>query len=282
VQATVVLIALSSAACAAVSTSLQHRSASGAPATAVGSGRLMVYLLRRPAWLSGLALSLTSFGLHALALRFGALAVVQPVVVSGMVFAVPVRAAMSRRLPDAGELRAVLVTAIGLAAFLVSSHPTGGAPRPAVEDSALLFTAIALAGAVPAQVLAGRYLSGRRRAVVLGGAAGVHFGLLAGLLKLSAVEVQQAGPSVLLTGWWVGPLVLVGLVGAAVNQQAYRAGPLSTSMPVLNTVDVLVGLSFGLAVFGEVPAHTAGAIAVQVLALSCIALGLRNASSFRY
>jgi hypothetical protein len=47
-------------------------------------------------------------------------------------------------------------------------------------------------------------------------------------------------------------------------------------------VDVLVGLSFGLAVFGEVPAHTAGAIAVQVLALSCIALGLRNASSFRY
>jgi hypothetical protein len=61
-----------------------------------------------------------------------------------------------------------------------------------------------------------------------------------------------------------------------VNQRAYRVGALSASMPILNIVDVLVALAFGVVVFREIPAHSLTAVPVELAALACAALGLRR------
>ena len=87
---------------------------------------LLGYLVRRPPWLVGQFLATCAFALHASALHAGPIAVVQPIVVSGIVWAVPARAAISRQLPSLTELRAVMITAVGLAVFLVASDPTAG------------------------------------------------------------------------------------------------------------------------------------------------------------
>ncbi|MBO0703419.1 MAG: hypothetical protein J2P38_10835, partial [Candidatus Dormibacteraeota bacterium] len=55
-----------------------------------------------------------------------------------------------------------------------------------------------------------------------------------------------------------------------------RAGPLSASMPLLNIVDVLVAIVFGVLVFGEVPAHHLSALAWQAFAIFLMAMGLRR------
>ncbi|MEZ5094978.1 MAG: hypothetical protein R2731_01895 [Nocardioides sp.] len=98
-----VLMALCSAAAAAVSTSVQHHAAEKAPRTARGVAGLMRHLAGRPWWWVGQLLGLVTVSFHAAALHFGPLALVQPIVISGIVLAVPIRAAIERTLPRRGS-----------------------------------------------------------------------------------------------------------------------------------------------------------------------------------
>lgn len=270
------MVGLCSAAAVAVSTSLQHHASGGASRTVRRYDHQLVYLLRQPRWLAGQALSLCSFGLHAMALKLGALAVVQPVVVSGIVFAVPVRALLSGRLPRAVEVRAVLLTAIGLATFLVASRPAGTERQGWDGREALAFTAAGLACAALTHSLASSRKAAPRRAALLGVTSGILFGLMAGLLKLCVATAQEDGAITALLEWPIWALVLSGVAGTVVNQRAYRTAALSASMPILNVVDVMVALGFGLAVFREVPGHSPAALVAELVALGCVVSGLRT------
>ena len=273
-QTTALLAALGAALGFALSTSLQHHAAGDAPASVRGADALLRHLLTRPRWLVGQALAFASFCLHALALHLGALAVVQPVVVSGIVLAVPIRAALTRQRPPAGEVGSVILAAGGLAAFLVAAGSVTEGEPAAAGSSPLLFVAAGVAGAALLQGLASRTRGVALRAGLYGVVAGVLFGIVAGLVKLSLQTFTQDGIVAVLARWPTWTLVVLGLCGVAVNQQAYRVGALSASMPVLNVVNVVVALTFGVLVFDEVPAHTPAALLVQALALGCIAGGL--------
>ena len=268
-----IALALLSALTFAISTSVQHEAAENAPASARGPFGLVGYLLRRPSWLVGQVLAIVGFAVHAAALHFGPIALVQPIVISGIVFAVPVRSAISRRLPSRREVRAVAVTALGLAVFLVASDPSPG-------DRAGLGLAPVALSVLGAAIAAGAGLAARlghhqvRRAFFLGVASGVLFGLVAGLLKLALQELAEGGVTRLLTVWPTWALVVAGGAGVLGNQLAYRAARLSASMPVLNIVDGLVALAFGYIVFNEVPRHSPLYLAVEIGALGCVAVGL--------
>lgn len=274
-QATAVLAALGAAAGFAVSTSLQHQAAENAPASVDRAARLLGHLARRPLWLLGQLVAAVSFALHAVALHAGALALVQPIVVSGIVLAIPARAALSRRAPSPGELAAVSLTAAGLALFLVSSDPTVGDSAGNQLPAAVL-TVLGVALAAGCAFVAAHTQDGGHRAFFLGVTAGVLFGLVAGLVKLSIRAADVGGLVAVLTAWSTWSLVVLGACGVATNQRAYQAATLSASMPALNIVNVLVALAFGLIVFSEVPAHTPIALAVELVALGCIAGGLRT------
>jgi drug/metabolite transporter (DMT)-like permease len=267
------VLALSSALTFAVSTSVQHQAAEGAPDSARGALGLVRYLLRRPAWLIGQVLAVVGFAMHAAALHFGPIALVQPIVISGIVFAVPVRAAISRRLPSRQEVQAVTLTALGLAVFLVASDPTAGDDAglgAAPVTLTLLGVAVAAGAALAARIKA----EPLRKAFFLGVASGVLFGLVAGLLKLTLQELADGGVVRMLTVWPTWALIVVGIGGVLGNQMAYRAARLSASMPVLNIVDGLVALGFGFLVFSEVPRHSPLYLAVEVVALLFVGTGL--------
>lgn len=258
----------------ALSTSLQHVAAGRAPASTTETHRLLAHLARRPWWVVGQLVAVVSFGLHAFALQLGSLVVVQPVVVSGIVLAVPVRAALARRWPDRRELGTVALTAAGLALFLVSGAPSPGRPPTGSLLPAIL-TATGVAAAGSASWSAARQRDGDRAAFWFGIASGVLFGLVAGLVK---VTTTLAGPTPLgyLSVWSTYVVVLVGLGGVAVNQRAYRVARLSASMPVLNIVDVVIAVGFGVVVFGENLAHDPVAVVGQLVALAMVAVGLRR------
>ena len=267
------LLALACAATFAVSTSVQHHAAEHAPASATGLLSLLGYLARRPLWLLGQVLATLGFVFHALALHAGALAVVQPVVVSGIVWAVPLRSAMNRRWPSWPEVRAVVVVATGLAVFLVASDPTPGDDGSRGAESMVL----ALAGvllAVAANTMAGIDQAPRRRAFWFGVTAGVLFGMVAAMLKLALEAFNDGGVTGLLLAWPSYALLLAGAGGVLTNQRAYRTAGLSASMPVLNIVNVLVALTFGLLVFDEVPRHSPLLLVLEAAALTAIGVGL--------
>lgn len=268
------LLALLCAAFFAVSSSVQHQAAEGAPESAEGLLGLLGYLVRRPPWLIGQFLATCAFVLHASALHAGPIAVVQPIVVSGIVWAVPARAALSRRLPSLAELRAVLVTASGLAVFLVASNPTSGRPAGlGLGTIALVLGGVVVAAA--ANVAASRVRNDpRRKAFFLGVVGGVLFGLVAGMLKLTLQVVNTDGVLGLLTAWPTYGLLLAGAGGVLTNQRAYRTAGLSASMPALNIVNGMTSLTFGFTVFSEVPRHSPLFVALQAAALACMAVGL--------
>ena len=133
-------------------------------------------------------------------------------------------------------------------------------------------------GAALTHLLARRARNVPLRAGLYGVVGGILFGLVAGLVKLSLEQYADGGAVSLVTSWPVWTLVVLGLSGVAVNQQAYRVGALSASMPILNVVNVLVALTFGVVVFEEIPAHTPLALLVEGLALGCIAVGLAGLS----
>jgi len=267
--------AFGAAATFAFSTSVQHH-ANGSVPHGTGTVRMLLLLARRPAWLVGQFLAVAAFGLHALALHSGPLAIVQPIIISGIVWAVPARAALSRRLPTRPEVMAVVLTAGGLAAFLVASNPTSGDH----VDRGLTAASITVIGVLVAAVANMAAMVARshpaRRALLLGVTAGVLFGLVAGLLKMALTTLHDDGVVATFATWPLWSMVVVGLAGVYTNQRAYQAAALSQSMPVLNIVDVLVALAFGLFVFHEVPNHTPGALAVEVAGLACIGLGLHQ------
>ncbi len=267
-----VLFALASAVTAAVSTSTQHRATGRAPRSA-GTADLLRHLVRRPEWLLALALGPVGFTFHVLALQHGPIALVQPIAVTGIVLAVPLRAAWSRAWPERAEMSAVALTALAIAVLLLTTdvRDAGGPPLP----STLLTACAAAATAVVAALLAARTV--RRpagRALLLGCAAGVLFGLMAVLIEVTQLIRDAHGPTALATSWAPYAVVAAGVGGIAVNQLAYREARLSASMPALNVVNCLVTLGFAHLVLGEVAAPSATAATMSLVALAAMTWGL--------
>jgi drug/metabolite transporter (DMT)-like permease len=211
------------------------------------------------------------------ALHFGPLALVQPIVVSGVVIAVPARSALSRRWPSTAELVAVGVATVGLAVFLVASDPsTGHNAEPGWGPFLFTVTGMVAAGlAVWASVVLSQQLHRpRRAAAMLGVSAGIFFGVVAGLVKLTIGVWVDDGAVHMLSTWPLYLLLLCGAGGILSNQRAYTLAGLSASLPMLNIVNVVVALFFGLLVFDEVPAHGTLAVALEVGALATVMLGL--------
>lgn len=266
-----VVAALISACGFAISTSLQHRAVTESAASCRPSDGLLKSLVRSPAWLVGLFVGALAFTFHAVAVKHGALAVVQPMMVSGLVFALPVRAALDRRRPEKSDIAWATVTATGLALFVIASNPTAGG-GVSKEVPAVILVLIGLAVAFVFSRIGVKSKSTMRRGVLLGSAAGILFGLVAGILKMIVLDATDGHLNYLA----VVVLVVLGVWGIGLNQRAYQVTPLAVSMPILNVVDVLVAVAFGFYVFREVPAHQTGALVTELIGMVLMGVGVRR------
>jgi drug/metabolite transporter (DMT)-like permease len=245
-QMAVIAIALSSAMAAATSSILQHRSARRAPSGE--THRLLGHLLTRPAWIAGLGAAAVGLVLHALALANGQLALVQPLLISGVLFALPVSALLEGRRPSAREWLLAVVLVAGLATFLLASRPTPG--RVALDADVLAWSCVAGVGVVGLLVLVGVRRRSRHRAAILGTAAGVGYGLVAALIK-QVTSTFHFGLVAIVVDWPIYVLLAIGGATLALTQMAYRAGPLSRSMPALTVSDPAASVALGAVAFQE-------------------------------
>jgi len=151
--------ALAAAICMALASALQHQAATGEQGYRSGI-HLLWRLAHRPRWAAGQTVGVAGLALHAAALHAGALAVVQPLLVMGLAFALPLRALLDRARPSAGQVLAAAVLAAGVAIFVAAAHPSAGQPAPDAGAAATVITAGAiLAGAC--SMVATRARSGR-------------------------------------------------------------------------------------------------------------------------
>ncbi len=271
-----VVAALAAAFSFALGSALQQRVAGSTTPDEESHGSFFVRLARRPSWLLGLLLSAVAFALHAFALSRGDLALVQPVIVSGIVFAVVIRSALEHRLPDGSTLAWLVVTWAGLALFLaVRPETADSAPRNGL-GAALIGAGVGLV--LVAMFLAGRVRAMRTRGALLAGAAGVFFGLVAGLVKLVLARFD-GGLGAVLGSWPLWALVLIGTWAVLLNQRAYQSTRLSVTTPILNVAEVAVAITFGLLVLGEDPGQTPAIVLGEVLGLALVIAGVIKLAS---
>jgi hypothetical protein len=246
---TAVLLALAGACAFAVSTVVQHRTASDT--AAAGGGRWLARLMRRPLWLAAQAAGALGVILHAAALRSGPVALVQPLLAGGLVVALALGAWVDRRhpgrpLPGRRQWCAAGAVAAGLAAFLIAARPTPGSATASPGAVAVVTVATLLLVGLAAGW--GRRPLRPHRAPVLGAAAGVCFGLT-GLLLKQAMGVPLWSWTAAGTGL---ELAVVAVAGIAVSQAAYAAGPLVASLPVTTVLEPALGVLLAGPLFGEV------------------------------
>jgi len=271
-------VGLSSAAGFATANALQHQAAGRVPESVEKALRVLAHLVRQRIWLIATAMSFSSMLLHGLALRLGSLALVQPLMLVGVVLAVPLRAALERKTPTTSELRAVCTTVAGLALFVVATNPAPSQTTTPYAVGAVFVGACLGIGLLALRLSTRETLGPRRQAAVLGAGAGLMFGATAGLLKAFgdaiASGLSPAGVAAIF-----GCLVIAGLLGVAMNQRAYQVAPLAFSMPLVNVVDILVAVLFGVIVFGESPANGTAFLVLQGIGLAVMTFGLRQISS---
>jgi hypothetical protein len=182
------------------------------------------------------------------------------------------RAALSRRRPPRSEVAAVLVTAVGLTVFLVVAGDTTGSRTPGDAAAAVVVLLTAVL-AVAAYATAGRGRTAAWRAGAYGAVAGLLFGVVSAMVKLS-LDRAADGLGGVLEAWPFLAVAGLGLFGVATNQTSYRVGSLSASMPLLNAVNVVVALLLGVVLFGEVPAHTVLDLVLEAVAVLCVLVGV--------
>lgn len=256
-----VVAALGAALLYAVASVLQHRAAVSQPAGRALRLSLLTGLARRSSWIVGILADGGGYVLQFVALSAGALVVVQPLMVLGLLFAVPLGARISGAHPRRSDNLAALTVCVGLAVFLVAASPAAG--TASIRASTWLVLLTAGCGTAGALVAAGQRVAGPARPVLLGAGAGVLYGISAALTKTTGQLFADVGLRTFLD-WQPYALAVVGLAGLLVGQSAFSAGRLELSLPTMSVVDPVVSVLIGSLAFREALAGSVAAVAAQV------------------
>jgi hypothetical protein len=188
-----------------------------------------------------------------------------------LLFALPVAARYSRPL-RAGDWLGCVLAAGGIAAFLAAAPPSSGRSDAPQRDWLLAFASAALICVLALSV--GRLASGPARAGLTATAAGVVFGLSAAVTLSLTRLVRAVGPGGALAHWQPWTLVALGLVGLLLSANAFQAGELAASLPVMDTIEPASGVLLGTLLFGEHLAASPAGIMAQLAGAAAAIAGI--------
>ena len=244
------------------------------------SGAIVTSWVRQPSWWAGTLGAVGGYVFQALALAHGSLLLVQPLLVSSLLFVLPLGARFSNQHVRARDWCWALVLTAALTVFVLVGQPREGHYRPPVPA-----WSVALVGSVPVVivcVLAARRTVGRPRAMLLATAVAVLLGMIAVLTKVSTHRLAVHGWHGLLTV--PAPYLLVALAVAVtvLQQSAFHAGALQASVPIMLVGEPVVAVLLGVVILGEhLVVRGAGALilalAVGAMTAATIALGRDSA-----
>jgi drug/metabolite transporter (DMT)-like permease len=248
-QGLVVLFALCAAVFMAIGIVVRQRATIDVPSDQGVSAVMFTTLLRRPLWWAGTAAAVAGYAFQALALIKGSLILVQPLLVSALLFALPMSARMAGRRVTRGEWLWAGALTTGLAVFVLLARP-GPQERPASLTVATVVAVVCAVIIVSCVVLAVK-IGGWQRATLLGVAVGVLFGVVAVVTKIVMHILDERGAMSLLATPAPYALVVLGVVATLLQQSAFHAGALHATVPTMLVLEPVVAVFLGAIVLGE-------------------------------
>ena len=271
------LLAVGAAFFIAIGDVIHQRSAQEVTDEPVSHVDLFLRLLRDRRWWLGSIVAAVGFGLQAAALGFGSVLLVQALLVTSLLFALPINARLSHRRVTRWEWTWAALLAAAVAVIVTVGNPTEGHSRAPLETWTVVIAV--LGPALVLCVVGARIWSGPVSAVLLALVSGALWGVFAVLTK-GVVDRLDDGLLALLRTPELYVWALVAIAGTAWQQSSFRAGALTASLPTMTVAEPVVGSVLGIVVLGETPRPgDAGwltlivAVAVMMVATAALARG---------
>jgi hypothetical protein len=271
-----VVAALASALVLGISAVADQRSTKRVESRRALSPRILVDLVRQPLWLAAIGANLVGFALQVVALNFGSLALVQPILVCDLTFAVVISWFVGRRgtapRPPAGLMfTGVAATTAGVAGFLVIGRPSGGSAQVSIGVvPALAAGIVVVVGGCLAVAARNRTV----RPLALALACGVSYGVAAFLVKLLTSEFA-GGPAQVFTSWPIYFFAVVGPAGFILNQDAFQQGTfLAPVQSIITTADPVISIALGVGLLAVHLRNSPADIVGEVVSLLVMTAGI--------
>ncbi len=232
----------------------------------------MLVLLRHPRWLAGQGFDASAFVLQAVALAFGTLLFVEPLLVVSLPISVALRAWSTRRWPGRLGVTGSLLCLVALSVFIGVGQPTAGHSTITLWQA--MYLGIAVVVLLAACLGAAAVTKGNVRAVAFASGAGLVYGVTAGLTKVVTMQLQQHGIVGPLEDWELYAAIVTGVTGVLLAQNALKPGALAAPVAVIILGDPLVAIAIGLLWLGETLNAAPWAIVVEVLMLMLMVAGI--------
>jgi drug/metabolite transporter (DMT)-like permease len=215
------------------------------------------HLLRHPVWLAGWVVNGVGFGIQAVALHTGSVALVQPVMVTQLLFTVPIAVLTTHSRPSGATYLSGAAIFAGVTLFIAkwgTANPPGPADRTRVLGAVVTALGLAIAlVTIPAR------LHRASRAVLEAIAAGLCFAVSAALMKLTLDSLLRSGLGTV--GEWPAYLLAISTVlGLVIGQDALAAGHLSTTVAGMAITNPLASAVIGVYAFREKIPISAGVV----------------------
>lgn len=275
-HALVVAAALAGAVFTAVGIVVRQRATMDVPEGEALSAVMLSTLVRRPIWWIGTGAAVVGYAFQALALAYGSIILVAPLLVSALLFALPLSARMAGRRVERSDWGWSLLLTVALAVFVALARTRPGDYEGAEASAMLVATCSGVV--VIGCVIAATRFTDWRGSLLLAIGVGVLFGVVAVLTKIVMHSVREGRVLDQLRSPVFYTLIAAAVVATLLQQSAFHAGSLQTSVPAMLVLEPIVAVMLGQIVLEEhlvVSRAAALALGGAVLAMgtATIALG---------
>jgi drug/metabolite transporter (DMT)-like permease len=208
-------------------------------------------LIHRPLWMVGWLINLVSYVVQAAALHLGSVALVQPILVTQLLFSLPLASAWCRRWPQARDWLSGLAICAGLATFLAVPGTVPGNGEP--DRLGVIAAALSIVVVVAALIVASARRPPLVHATLVAIAAGLCFAISAVLLKLTTADLLERGVGATAKDWVGYGLAVSTLAGLLLEQGAFAAGSLPAAVAAITITNPLTSYLIGILAFDVRP-----------------------------
>lgn len=214
-----------------------------------GDSKGMLGLLTNTIWLLGLGAQVVGVALQGAALDRGRVAIIQPLLVTSIVWALPLGYYLTNQTITRRHIAGAAIIVLGLAVFGNVGDPAGGVDDAPLSDwiAVLLVLAVVCVGLM---IIGARGEAGTK-AALFGATAGILYGISATLMKPVVENLHTDGLDDVLGSWEIWAMAFSGLVGFYLQQVSLATGRLVTSVATVSVVNPVVSVALGAIVLQE-------------------------------
>ena len=243
------LLALLAAVCFALAATLWQKAALSLSGVSFRHPTSFLVLLGQWVWLLGLAAQIVGVFLQAAALDRGRVSIIQPLLVTTVIWALPLGYFLTHQTVGRREILGAAIIVVGLAGFASFGDPAAGIEDAPNADWAIAVVLIGLA-CVALLLFANRgNLS--TRAAVLGTVAGMLYGLSATLMKPVVENLHTDGLGDVVASWEFWIWAAAGVIGFLFQQLSLSTGKLVPSVATVSVANPVISVLLGALVLQE-------------------------------